>query len=275
MNYLDKWKKKNIAYYQDITNLYKFFIPPNSDVLEVGSQLSYLLHSLQPKFGLGIDSNSEVIEVLREKFPELKFKIERPEHFQSQQKFDYILLANTVSYLDNIQQTFLNLHNVCKPTTKMILIFHNPGWEIILRLASFLKQRMPVYDINWLNYEDINNLLNLEGFEVISHGKRMLFPRRIPLLFSLFNKILAPLPIINRLCLTEYVIARPKPRTLNIQENSENFSCSVIIPARNEAGNIESCITRMPRLGKHTEIIFIEGHSNDNTWEEIQRVKAK
>ena len=275
MNYLDKWKSKNRTYYQDITNLYKFFVPPNSDILEVGSQLAYLLHQLEPNLALGIDTNSTVVEILREKFPELNFEITKPELFESEQKFDYILLPNTISYLDNIQKTFVNLHNVCKSSTKVILTFHNPGWEIILRAASLLKQRMPVYNLNWLNYEDINNLLNLEGFEVISHGKRMLFPRRIPILFSLFNKILAPLPIINRLCLTEYIIVRPKPNTLQDQKNSQSFTCSVIIPARNEAGNIESCITRMPKLGKHTEIIFIEGHSKDNTWEEIQRVKSQ
>ena len=51
-------------------------------------------------------------------------------------------------------------------------------------------------------------------------------------------------------------------------------TASVIIPARNEAGTIEDCITKMPKLGKHTEIIFIEGNSSDNTWEEIKRVKS-
>ncbi len=40
-------------------------------------------------------------------------------------------------------------------------------------------------------------------------------------------------------------------------------------------GNIESCITRMPRMGKHTEIIFVEGNSTDDTWGEIERVQAK
>ena len=131
---------------------------------------------------------------------------------------------------------------------------------------------MPIENLNWLSYEDVKNLLSLEDFEIIYHEKRMLFPRRFPLLFTIFNKFLAPLPLINHLCLTEYIVAQPRAKNT---ANQNNMTCSVIIPARNEAGNIESCVTRMPRLGKHTEIIFIEGHSKDNTWEEIQRVEQQ
>jgi len=275
MDYLEKWKNKNISYYQNITNLYEFYVQSDSNILEIGSQLAYLLDVLKPKFGLGIDDNSEVIKAYKDKFPELEFRVEKPELFHCEHKFDYILIPNTISYLDNIEKTLLNVHKSCKSSTKIILTFHNPGWEIILKLASLLKQRMPVSNLNWLNYEDVKNLLDLEGFEVIYHGKRMLLPRRIPILFSLFNKILAPLPIINNLCLTEYIIARPQFNFVSGQDRLKNLTCSVIIPARNEAGNIESCITRMPRLGKHTEIIFIEGHSNDDTWKEIQRVQAQ
>jgi glycosyltransferase involved in cell wall biosynthesis len=53
----------------------------------------------------------------------------------------------------------------------------------------------------------------------------------------------------------------------------EETSVSVVVPARNEAGNIESAITRTPAMGAWTEFIFVEGGSTDNTWEEIQRVK--
>ena len=45
---------------------------------------------------------------------------------------------------------------------------------------------------------------------------------------------------------------------------------SVIIPARNEAGNIDAAIERIPMMGAKTEIIFIEGNSKDDTWARIQ-----
>jgi glycosyltransferase involved in cell wall biosynthesis len=48
----------------------------------------------------------------------------------------------------------------------------------------------------------------------------------------------------------------------------------VIIPARNEAGNIEDAVRRTPKMGTWTELIFVEGHSKDDTWDEIERVRA-
>ncbi|MDJ0579447.1 glycosyltransferase [Crocosphaera sp.] len=275
MTNLEQWREKNLSYYKDIEELYQFFVQPKSDVLEIGSGTGHLLNSVTPDMGVGIDSNSLMVELSEKKFPDLKLLVEEAEVFQPDQEFDYILMANTISYLDNIQKALLNVRKACKPSTKVILTYHNPAWELILRLATLLKQRMPIDNLNWLSYGDIENLLDLEGLEVIGRGKRMLLPKKIPLLYQLFNKYLAPLPIINDLCLTEYVIARVQTDLSQAQENIQNSTCSVIVPARNEAGNIESCVTRMPRLGKHTEIIFIEGNSSDNTWEEIKRVQAK
>jgi SAM-dependent methyltransferase len=275
MNFSDKWRKRNLSYYHDLEQICQFYVQPNSDVLVVGSGHGYLLNSVNPKYGLGLENNSQAAEMARQKFPHLEFWVQEADSFYCDRQFDYIILPQTISYLDNIQKTLFNLKKVCKPSTKFIVIFHNPGWELILKLATFIKQRMPIDNLNWLSYEDIKNLLELEDYEVISHRKRMLFPRRVPLLFWLFNKILAPLPLLNNLCLSEYIVARSQPNIVQGQENIRQLSCSVIVPARNEAGNIESCVTRMPKLGKHTEIIFIEGHSSDNTWDEIKRVHAQ
>jgi glycosyltransferase involved in cell wall biosynthesis len=53
------------------------------------------------------------------------------------------------------------------------------------------------------------------------------------------------------------------------------LTVSVVVPARNEAGNIEAAVRRTPNMGAGTELIFVEGHSRDNTWVEIQRVKRE
>lgn len=272
---LEKWRKRNYYYYQDIENYYRFLIQPGSQVLEVGSGLGNLLSEVRPQYGLGIDINSVAVENAREKFPHLNFRVENAEVFTAKIDFDYIILANTVSYIENIQKTFKNLRGMAQPSTRVILTFHNPAWETILKLATLLGQRMPLPELNWLSASDIANLLDLADFEVISHSKRFLFPRRVPGLSWFVNHVLAPLPLINRFCLTEYIVARPRPAQSDRRSSRLLQTCSVIVPARNEAGNIESCITRLPRMGSHTEVIFVEGHSTDNTWEEIQRVQAK
>jgi SAM-dependent methyltransferase len=272
---LAKWRNRNLYYYLDLEKLYSFVVQPGTRVLEVGSGLGYLLASVQPKEGLGIDVSPVAVEIASERFPNLNFTVEDAETYQPKTQFDYILLANTISYIQNIQQALKGIEKACNPSTRLILTFHNPLWEPILNFATLIGQRMPLPPLNWLNLEDVENLLDLAGFEIVSHGKRLLLPKKIPLISWFFNHILAPLPIINHFCLTEYVVARPRLSMAEAQANIRNMTCSVIIPARNEAGNIESCITRLPKLGSHTEIIFVEGHSSDNTWEEIQRVKAK
>lgn len=272
---LRKWRNRNRYYYEDMDCFFRFSILPNASVLEVGSGLGYSLDTVNPSYGLGIDANPLVIEESQKRFPELNFLAERIEDFEPTAEFDYVLMANTVSYLDDIQKSLNSIKKACRDSSRLVMTFHNPAWEPVLKFATLIGQRMPVSDLNWLSFQDIQNLLQLTGFEVIYKGKRLLLPKQVPLISSLINRFLAPLPFLNQLCLCEHITARPRPQEADIQTKIEQTTCSVIIPARNEAGNIEACITRMPKLGGHTEIIFIEGHSKDDTWSEIQRVQEK
>ncbi|MBW1937080.1 MAG: glycosyltransferase, partial [Deltaproteobacteria bacterium] len=51
-----------------------------------------------------------------------------------------------------------------------------------------------------------------------------------------------------------------------------DFSTTILIPCKNEKGNIEPAIKRLPEFGSHQGIIFVEGGSTDGTKEEIERV---
>ena len=274
---LDKWRNLNLYYYQDIENFYQDFVQKETKVLEIGSNLGHLLNSLQPSYGLGIEQSPQAVIQAEADFPHLNFIALDAEVFSNTELlldhadlfFDYILVAHTISYLIDIPQTLKNLHRLSQPSTRLVLTFHNPSWELILKFASLIGQRMPLPQLNWLSYSDVANLLHLCQFEVVCHSKRLLLPKQIPLLSWFCNRVLAPLPIFNQFCLTEYIIARP------ILHVADRLHCSIIIPARNEFGNIEACIANMPQLGAYTEIIFVEGGSTDGTWEEILRVQQK
>jgi SAM-dependent methyltransferase len=271
----EKWRKRTQYYYRDIENYCLFWISPKASVLEVGSGLGHLLQAVKPVHGLGIDTNELLVEEARSKNPILDFKVGNAEEIAISEEFDFVIMANTLSYINNIQKALINISKVCRPHTRLVLTFHNPLWEPILKFATSIKQRRPLPPLNWLSYEDVENLLHLSGFEVIHHSNRMLIPKKIPVLSNFINRFLAPLPGLNKLCLTEGILARLVPSRNDNKALISSKTCSIIIPARNEAGNIEQCITRMPRMGAHTEIIFIEGHSRDNTWDEIKRVQTK
>ncbi|MBD3884418.1 glycosyltransferase [Phormidium tenue FACHB-886] len=275
MSQLEKWRSRNLYYYRDLEKLYQFHVRAGARVLELGSGLGDLLNAVRPAEGLGVDISELAVERSRRHFPHLEFRLEDAETVHTTGTFDYILLANTISYIQNVQKAFQTIQKCCDPETQIILTYHNPAWEPILKFASLIGQRMPLPELNWLSFEDVENLLNLAGFEVVYHGKRLLFPKFFPIVSWVCNRVLAPLPLLNRLCLNEYVVARPQPGHAKVQDAVQKMTCSVIVPARNEAGNIENAILRMPQLGSHTEIIFIEGHSTDGTWDEIKRVQAK
>lgn len=264
------WKTKNAYYYEAQTAFFRFLISPGKKVLELGCGTGELLAALEPGYGVGIDLSHNMIELATERFPGLDFRhadAEDPATWGIEGTFDYIVMADIVGYLEDVQMTFENLHSFCTPSTKIILSYYNFLWWPVLNLAERFGLKTPTRVNNWLTSEDLENLLYLADFEAIKKERSFLFPKKIPFFHS-FLKFLGSLPGVNRLCLCNYVVAKPKDR-LKIRSDK---SVSVIIPCKNEKGNIEPTIRRLPKIGFHTEIIFVDGHSTDGTRDEIKRV---
>jgi hypothetical protein len=192
------------------------------------------------------------------------------EHLEIDEKFDYVLIIETIGHVDDIQSAFSQLHKVCKPETRLVIVYYNYLWEPLLKLAEETGLRMKHLLQHWLPIDDISNLLYLNDFEVIKKGYRCLMPIYIPLISSFFNRVLGNLPFFWKLSVNEVIIARPMEK----RKKPEEVTCSVIIPCRNERGNIEQAVLRTPDLGNQTELIFVEGNSSDGTLEECKRVKS-
>ncbi len=265
----DRYIRKSRHYYNDLKRFYHFNIPEGSRVLEVGCGTGFLLNSVNPSYGVGIDISSAMIEIAQKNYPHLRFYAHDAGEFSFEEKFDYVIISDTLGYLNDIQKVFNTIKQAVNADTRIIINYHNFFWEPFLAIAQKLKLKMPHKRLNWLGRSDVVNLLEIEGFDVVKTGKRYLLPLYIPIISWFFNKYLAHLPLINSFCLIGYIIARlPK----QLPHDNKEFSVSVIVPARNEEGNIEDAVKRIPDLGKHTEIIFVEGGSSDNTLNEIKRV---
>ena len=286
---IDRWRSINHYYYRDLARLHQFLIPTGARVLEIGCGNGDLLSSTRPRIGVGIDLSPITVNIAQKNHPHLRFYCadaealtpesigyltEGPDrgpiegYIDEPQTFDYIICANAASYFSDIQTAFSRLHPFCTPQTRIIISFHNYLWEPVLKLGERFGQRKPQPPQNWLSMDDVANLLRITGFTPLKRGRRFLLPRYVPVLSPLINRFIAPLPGIKHLGLTNFVVARPAPQPLTASKKPP--SVSVIIPARNEEGNIEAAITRMPYMGAHTEIIFVEGHSTDDTWQTIK-----
>ncbi len=261
-------------YWNEITNYCDYFVQDDISVLEIGCGAGELLDGIHAKHKVGIDFSPAMIAIAKERFPGIDFHVMEAEHLQLNEKFDLIILSNLIGHLDDVQEVFKQLHKVCHSQTKIIITYYNYLWEPVLKFAEFvgLKTHTPIQ--NWLSLADINNLLYVSGFDVYRNTKRMIFPFSIPLLKGVLNRFLAKLPFFRFFSINIYTFAKPMS-TLSPSDYSDKYSVSVIIPARNESGNIENAILRLPKLGSHTEVIFVEGNSTDYTWNEIQKIAKK
>jgi len=268
---IDKWRRKNSYYHSDQTSYFRYLVRENSRILELGCANGDLLNALKPSYGVGIDLSSALIESARTRYPNLHFLVQDANNPRdlSEEHFDYIILSDLVGYLDDVQRCLESLHRFCKPHTRIIISYYNFLWEPVLKLGEAIHLKMPTPDQSWLSLNDIRGLLSLADFQVVKTERRLLFPKYIPLVSTALNR-LATFPLINKACLSQYVIARPLTR-----HSVPALPVSIVVPCRNEKGNIEPAIQRIPNFGKSQEIIFVDGHSEDETQKEIKRVMLR
>jgi hypothetical protein len=264
-----KWKLKNKHYHKLLEKYFSFIVPPSAKVMEIGCGTGDLLHSLKPAYGLGIDFSKEIIEIAKTNYPDLNFLIQDAEKLEINETFDYIILSDLVGSLWDVQAVFDNIQGVCHGRTRIIISYYNYLWEPLMRFGEILRIKLKQPLQNWLSQKDIINVLSLTGFETIRVDKKIILPKYIPLFSWLFNDIIVNLPLFRNLALINFIVARPR------KDETNEYSVSIIVPARNEKGNIENVIIKTPSFGSEQEFIFVEGHSTDGTYEEVCRVKSK
>ncbi len=262
------WRERNKYYYEDQEKYFRFLVPEGRSILELGCGNGDLLNALKPNRGLGIDLSPKMIEIAKKMYPHLEFRTEDIEQLQGwEETFDVLIMADVVGHLMDIEETFRQIHTFCRSDTRIIISYYNFLWEPLLKVGEMLGLKMPQHHQNWLSSHDISNLLSLARFQVVKSEFRLLMPKKIPWISDVINRYFASLPGLKRLCLCQYIVARPFQR-----KEKREFSSTILIPCKNERGNIESAVKRIPPFGKHQEIIFVDGHSTDGTQDEINRI---
>src|SRR5450756_99178 len=260
---LDRWREFNAAYHDDDRKFMQFLIPPGKRVLELGCGRGDLLAALKPAYGVGIDFGAATIAKANARHPELYFvlgDVENPQTLAGiEGPFDYIVIADTIGMFEDIDGTLRLVNHLCEPATRIVISYYSHLWEPVLKLAEAIRLRSRQPKINFIATAD---------FEVISQEQRQLLPRRWLGLGPFINRFIAPLPGIRQLCLRTYIVGRPVRAFPD-----RKFSASILIPCRNERGNIENAILRMPTFGSRQEILFVEGNSSDGTFAECERVR--
>ena len=271
---IEAWRQRNRYFHDEDARYLQFLIRPGVRVLELGCGNGDLLASLSPSVGVGIDFSPAMVALAKQRHPAHEFilgDVENAETIRSlgPEPFDVILLSDTIGSLEDIQQSFELIHQLCTTETRIVVSYYSRFWEPIIRLAERVGLKMPTRTQNWLSTDDIRAILALADFEEIKQEWRQILPKRLLGLGPLVNRFLGALPLLRKLSVRTYLVLRSR-RVLSTRQPS----LSVIVPCRNERGNIEAAVRRLPQIAPMQEIIFIEGHSQDGTLDEINRVIA-
>ncbi len=299
----DRWKSKNAYYHRSLERLCRRFVPPGVRVLELGCGDGDLLASLcpDPSGSLGVDLSPGMVECARAKHPDLRFVVQDAEALDlpGDPQFDVVVASDLVGHLDDVYATLRNLRRVCHDGTRLVLTYYNFVWEGVLQAGERFGWKMRQRHQNWLGMGDLENLLRLGGFLVAERGWDLLLPVRIPLVSDLVNRFAPRTPGLRHLCLVHYAVANLVAEERRVGARAEGTegrapkeesaaeerrvgaraegtegrapTVSVVVPCRNEEGNVDGAVERIPEMGARTEIIFVDGNSTDGT---VQRIES-
>jgi 2-polyprenyl-3-methyl-5-hydroxy-6-metoxy-1,4-benzoquinol methylase len=271
----ENWINRNKYYYELLNRLFRFLVEPEKKVLSIRCGPGNLLAVLRPSNGKGVEICHEIVDIAKQRNPSFEFAVAFPDKqefeqaFRADEKFDYILF-NDIGDTVDVLQALRNLRPLCHRHTRVLITTYNHLWEPFVTFAEWVGMKVPRAEQNWLSTTDIRNLLKLAGFEALEIHRIVLLPKYLPLLSGFLNRFCARLPFLNKLCMTQVVVARMLlPPVL-----PEELAVSVIIPCKNEKGNVEDAVRRVPRLAGRTELVFCDDQSTDGTGEEVLRMQS-
>ncbi len=255
-----------------LAEVYRHVAGECESILELGCGRGELLHALNPGLGVGVDVSGEMIAVAQQCYKNFQFVCADAQSFDlGDTTFDVIILSDLLNDLWDVQAVLTHLRRYCNEHTRVIFNVFSHVWESPRHFAELFGLVTPTLPQNWLTPIDVHNLVELAGFEQVRRWEEVLCPVPIPLIARFCNRVLVKMPLLRTAALTNFYVIRPHSRT---EKRETAPSVSVIVPARNEAGHIDELLARIPDMGSHTEIIFVEGHSTDNTYEVIEQALA-
>lgn len=256
---------------RDLRETLARWIPRDASVLDVACGTGDLLAALpnQVRWGLGL--SSEVAQEARRRHPELVVQTSELQELPPERQFDALICNRLCHSVSDIRDLLVRMRERLSAGGRLYLVAYNYLWELPTRLAELAGFKLPAPTSNWLSHSDLENLFHIAGLETVRFEDRLLLPADVPGLSPLLNRYAGKLPGFERLSMYRIYALRKRDEVVP----PPKLRVSVIVPTRNEAGNVAGAIERTPVLGAETELIFVEGGSTDGTWETIQKAIAE
>lgn len=258
---------------RDLRETLRRWIPADASVLDVACGTGELLASLPNRERLGLALSSDVASEARRRHPDLAVEVVDMAGPGSSggRQFDAVICNRLCHSVDDIRDLLVRMRERLNVGGRLYLVAYNYLWELPTRLAEVAGLKLPSPTSNWLSHSDLDNLFHIAGLESVRFEDRMLLPAEVPGLGSLLNRYVGKLPGCQRLSMYRIYALRKR----EVVAAPAKVRVSVIVPSRNEAGNVAGAIARTPVMGSETELIFVEGGSTDSTWDTINKAIAE
>ena len=191
-------------------------------------------------------------------------------NFSNDDRYDLVVVTDLFELSDDIYK-FFNQLSIYKPNGKVRLhqLIQN---GIGFKFFEYFKLKNRTSKRNYIHPKKIDNIAKSTGFELIYNHTRQLIPFKFFGIGSIINKVMEFIFMYFNFGIKTYSLFRLE------NYSKEVYTKSIIIPAKNEEGNLEELIERIPAFENYYEIIIICGDSEDNTYEksiEISKIMEK
>jgi SAM-dependent methyltransferase len=275
----EEWIARSRYYYDGLVRLLRFIVPAGRRVLDVGCGNGDQLAALEPSLAVGVDLSQGMVDLARHKYPHLELYSQAAEELclpahevrGEAGGFDFVVMVNVIGELADVLAALKRLRPLVRPHTRLVIVYYNHLWEPLIPLATRLRLKLNNPTQNWFSPGDVRGLLHLAGFEIVKSGVRMPCPKYVPGLAELVNDALGRLPLLERLGFVRFLVARP---TMPLARSRAEYSATVVVPCKNEEGNVPAIPPRVPSMGTFTEIVFVDDQSDDATADRVREVIA-
>jgi len=275
----DEWIARSRYYYAGLIRLLRFIVPPGRRVLDIGCGNGDQLAALEPSLAVGVDLSQGMVDLAHRKHPHLDLYRQAVEQlslpaFEVKGEaggFDFVVMVNVIGELGDALAAFKRLRPLVRAETRLVIVYHNHLWEPLIPLATRLGLRLNNPTQNWFSPDDLRGLLHLAGFDVVKTGVRTPCPKYVPGVAELMNGVVGRLPLLEQLGFVRFLVARP---SMPLPRQPTKYSATVVVPCKDEEGNVPNIPPRVPDMGLFTEIVFVDDRSNDATAARVREAIA-
>lgn len=207
---------------------------------------------------INLDSQNKISEIKSDKIFLNKNQLIDSKNVKK--KYEAIILTDIVEVHDDLFSLLSQLSTFLSKNGILVISSLNRKYTQLIRVLEILGMKDKNLNYSYIQNRKLKNITSGLGFDFITSYTKQILPFRLLKFGNFLNIFLELFLSFFNLGIKTYSVFRIQP-SLN-----SNYKKTIIIPAKNEEGNLEILINRIPKKEKY-EIIIPCGLSQDKTVE--------